>query len=156
MVSTSTCASTQSSGATAGEESAAAAIGLGDGSGVPGPGAGVAPGPGPETEFRRVYRCDAFGNTIHCREVTITLTEPDTFFYPHLATPAGAIVQQAFVEADAYQCGFCTAGQIMSMRALLPKMGLDIAATSACMLRSLANTEFGNVQDPGVRPRRQT
>jgi aerobic-type carbon monoxide dehydrogenase small subunit (CoxS/CutS family) len=28
-------------------------------------------------------------------------------------------VQQAFVEADAYQCGFCTPGQIMSIRALL-------------------------------------
>jgi xanthine dehydrogenase YagT iron-sulfur-binding subunit len=28
-------------------------------------------------------------------------------------------VQQAFVEEDAYQCGFCTPGQIMSIRALL-------------------------------------
>lgn len=28
-------------------------------------------------------------------------------------------VQQAFVEMDAYQCGFCTPGQIMSVRALL-------------------------------------
>jgi xanthine dehydrogenase YagT iron-sulfur-binding subunit len=28
-------------------------------------------------------------------------------------------VQQAFVEADAYQCGFCTPGQIMSIAALL-------------------------------------
>ena len=28
-------------------------------------------------------------------------------------------VQQAFVEADAYQCGFCTPGQIMSVTALL-------------------------------------
>ena len=28
-------------------------------------------------------------------------------------------VQQAFVEADAYQCGFCTPGQIMSISALL-------------------------------------
>ena len=28
-------------------------------------------------------------------------------------------VQQAFVEADAYQCGFCTPGQIMSVAALL-------------------------------------
>ncbi len=26
--------------------------------------------------IRRVYRCDAFGNTIHCREVTITLENP--------------------------------------------------------------------------------
>jgi aerobic-type carbon monoxide dehydrogenase small subunit (CoxS/CutS family) len=28
-------------------------------------------------------------------------------------------LQQAFVEADAFQCGFCTSGQIMSLRALL-------------------------------------
>ncbi len=28
-------------------------------------------------------------------------------------------VQRAFVEADAFQCGFCTAGQIMSLRGLL-------------------------------------
>src|SRR5215207_3031901 len=27
-------------------------------------------------------------------------------------------VQQAFVEADAFQCGFCTSGQIMSLKAL--------------------------------------
>ncbi len=28
-------------------------------------------------------------------------------------------VQQAFVEMDAFQCGFCTPGQVMSVRALL-------------------------------------
>lgn len=30
-------------------------------------------------------------------------------------------VQSAFIEADAFQCGFCTPGQIMSMKALLSK-----------------------------------
>jgi aerobic-type carbon monoxide dehydrogenase small subunit (CoxS/CutS family) len=29
------------------------------------------------------------------------------------------VIQQAFVQADAFQCGFCTPGQIMSLRALL-------------------------------------
>jgi xanthine dehydrogenase YagT iron-sulfur-binding subunit len=31
-------------------------------------------------------------------------------------------VQQAFIEVDAFQCGFCTPGQVMSLRALLDEM----------------------------------
>ncbi len=30
-------------------------------------------------------------------------------------------IQQAFIEADGYQCGFCTAGQILATKALLDR-----------------------------------
>jgi xanthine dehydrogenase YagT iron-sulfur-binding subunit len=32
------------------------------------------------------------------------------------------LVQQAFIDSDAFQCGFCTSGQVMSLRALLNAM----------------------------------
>jgi aerobic-type carbon monoxide dehydrogenase small subunit (CoxS/CutS family) len=32
-------------------------------------------------------------------------------------------LQQAFIEADAFQCGYCTPGQIMSLKALLDSAG---------------------------------
>jgi len=43
-------------------------------------------------------------------------------------------VQQAFVEADAFQCGFCTPGQIMSLRSLLDA---DPAPTDEAILRTV-------------------
>jgi xanthine dehydrogenase YagT iron-sulfur-binding subunit len=44
-------------------------------------------------------------------------------------------VQQAFLDADAFQCGFCTPGQIMSMRGLLNQTG---SPTEAQILRALS------------------
>jgi aerobic-type carbon monoxide dehydrogenase small subunit (CoxS/CutS family) len=49
-------------------------------------------------------------------------------------------VQQAFVEHDAFQCGFCTPGQIMSVKALLdtnpsPTMGEAKTAVSGNLCR---------------------
>jgi xanthine dehydrogenase YagT iron-sulfur-binding subunit len=45
-----------------------------------------------------------------------------------------APVQRAFIEADAFQCGFCTAGQIMSLQGLL---NTTPAPTDADILRAV-------------------
>ncbi len=46
-----------------------------------------------------------------------------------LASPAGVLhpLQQAFIEHDAPQCGFCTSGQLMSAKALLASNPLPSA-----------------------------
>jgi len=43
-------------------------------------------------------------------------------------------VQQAFIDADAFQCGFCTAGQIMSLKGLLNH---TLSPTEAQLLRAV-------------------
>lgn len=54
--------------------------------------------------------------TVDCEGKAITTIEG-------LAAPDGTLdpIQQAFLEYYAYQCGFCTAGIIMTARALLNK-----------------------------------
>ena len=44
-------------------------------------------------------------------------------------------VQRAFVAADAFQCGYCTPGQVMSVRALLDE---NPAPTDADILRAVS------------------
>jgi aerobic-type carbon monoxide dehydrogenase small subunit (CoxS/CutS family) len=44
-------------------------------------------------------------------------------------------VQRAFVELDAFQCGFCTPGQVMSLRALLDR---NPAPSDAEILRAVS------------------
>jgi xanthine dehydrogenase YagT iron-sulfur-binding subunit len=44
-------------------------------------------------------------------------------------------VQEAFVQADGFQCGFCTPGQIMSLRALLNEMS---APSDEAILRAVS------------------
>jgi aerobic-type carbon monoxide dehydrogenase small subunit (CoxS/CutS family) len=43
-------------------------------------------------------------------------------------------LQEAFIEEDAFQCGFCTSGQIMSLHALL---GSDPDASDAAIERAV-------------------
>ena len=60
---------------------------------------------------RAVYSCLVLGVECDGRDVTTIegLADGDEL-HP---------VQQAFVDCDAYQCGFCTPGQIMSLAALI-------------------------------------
>ncbi len=60
---------------------------------------------------RAMYACLVLAVDCAAREVTTIegLTE-DGELDP---------IQQAFIEADAFQCGFCTPGQIMSLKGLL-------------------------------------
>ena len=44
-------------------------------------------------------------------------------------------LQRAFIEADAFQCGFCTPGQIMSLKALFTR---NVAPSDAEILRALS------------------
>src|SRR6201989_2526521 len=61
---------------------------------------------------RRVLSCLTLALT--CEDRTVTTIEG-------LAGESGRLhpMQQAFIDHDAFQCGFCTAGQIMSAVALL-------------------------------------
>jgi xanthine dehydrogenase YagT iron-sulfur-binding subunit len=54
-------------------------------------------------------------------------------------------VQRAFVETDAFQCGFCTPGQVMSLRALLDE---SPEPTDAQILRAVT----GNLCRCGAYP----
>ncbi len=60
---------------------------------------------------RAMYACLLLA--VDCVDRTITTIEG--------VAPNGELdpVQQAFVDADAFQCGYCTAGQIMSLKGLL-------------------------------------
>jgi aerobic-type carbon monoxide dehydrogenase small subunit (CoxS/CutS family) len=60
---------------------------------------------------RAMYACLMLA--IDCTETEITTVEG--------LSDNGELdpVQQAFIDADAFQCGFCTPGQVMSLKALL-------------------------------------
>lgn len=68
---------------------------------------------------RAVYACLTLVVDCDGREVTtiegLGQASPADGAAPEALDP----LQQAFVEADAFQCGFCTPGQIMSLKALL-------------------------------------
>ena len=62
-------------------------------------------------------------------------------------------VQQAFIEEDAFQCGFCTPGQIMSLRALLDEQPQpDEAAIEQAVTGNLCRCgAYANIIKAGKR-----
>jgi aerobic-type carbon monoxide dehydrogenase small subunit (CoxS/CutS family) len=60
-----------------------------------------------------VYSCMLLAVECQGREITtIEGLSPGPELHP---------IQQAFIEKDGYQCGFCTSGQILALKALLDK-----------------------------------
>lgn len=75
---------------------------------------------------RAMYACLLLA--IDCSEAAVTTIEG-------LGDAQGLDpVQQAFIDADAFQCGFCTPGQIMSLKGLL---NADPHPTDAALERAL-------------------
>jgi xanthine dehydrogenase YagT iron-sulfur-binding subunit len=95
---------------------------------------------------RAMYACLLLAVDCAGREVTTIegIGGPDGSLDP---------VQRAFVEADAFQCGFCTPGQIMSLRALLND---DPAPTEAAIRRAVSGNlcrcgAYQNIVEAGQR-----
>jgi xanthine dehydrogenase YagT iron-sulfur-binding subunit len=80
---------------------------------------------------RRVLACLTLAVTCEDREITTIegVAAPDGELHP---------MQRAFIEHDAFQCGFCTSGQIMSAIALIDEGN---AATDA----EIAEHMSGNI-----------
>ncbi len=85
---------------------------------------------------RPVYSCMTLA--VACADRAVETVEG-------LSTDGLHPVQQAFVEHDAYQCGFCTPGQIMSCVALLRE---NPSPTSEDVLRAVS----GNLCRCGAYP----
>jgi xanthine dehydrogenase YagT iron-sulfur-binding subunit len=68
-----------------------------------------------------VYSCLLLA--IDCQGYEITTIEGLVSESPSASPPSDRErldpIQQAFIDCDAFQCGFCTSGQIMSLKALL-------------------------------------
>jgi xanthine dehydrogenase YagT iron-sulfur-binding subunit len=83
---------------------------------------------------RAMYACLLLALDLDGREITTIEGLGDPSGDPDRLDP----VQRAFIECDAFQCGFCTPGQIMSLRALLDE---NPAPDDAAIERALS----GNV-----------
>ena len=98
---------------------------------------------------RPVYSCMTLALTCDGRRVeTVEGVGGDGDLHP---------VQRAFVEQDAYQCGFCTPGQVMSLVALLRE---DAAPSEDDVRRAVAGNlcrcgAYANIVAAGLAAARQ-
>jgi xanthine dehydrogenase YagT iron-sulfur-binding subunit len=99
---------------------------------------------------RPVYACSQLAVTLEGRDIlTVEGLEKNGVLDP---------VQEAFIAADAMQCGYCIPGQIMSARALLdsnPQPDADDVRQALCgnLCRCGAYMNFIKALVGGVKPR---
>jgi xanthine dehydrogenase YagT iron-sulfur-binding subunit len=90
---------------------------------------------------RRVVSCLTLAASVHGKEITTVegLADGDEL-HP---------VQQAFIEQDGYQCGFCTSGQIMSAVAVIRdgRAGSDDEIREAMSGNICRCGAYGNIVD---------
>jgi len=92
-----------------------------------------------DVDGQRVLACLTLAvQTEGCAITTIEgLTGPDGTLHP---------VQQAFMEEDAFQCGYCTPGQIMSAIAVIDEIDRGVPShvtADICAAPSLTDEEVG-------------
>ncbi len=88
-----------------------------------------------------VYSCLTLA--VECQDAEITTIEG-------LAAPDGTLhpIQQAFLECDGLQCGYCTPGQILAAKALLDR---DPQPSDAAIAQGMAGNLCRCGAYPGIR-----
>lgn len=87
-----------------------------------------------------------------CLTLAATCTGQDVRTIEGLASPGSLTsLQEAFLECDAYQCGFCTPGQIMSATALLTEVRDGVPSHVTSNVRERVSAE--SLSDEEIRER---
>ena len=77
-----------------------------------------------------------------CLTLAATCAGQDVRTIEGLASPGSlTALQEAFLECDAYQCGFCTPGQIMSAIALLDEVRAGVPSHATSNVREQVTSE---------------
>ena len=83
-----------------------------------------------------------------CLTLAATCAGQDVRTIEGLTSPASLTpLQEAFLECDAFQCGFCTPGQIMSATALLGEVREGVPSHVTANVREQVNGESLSVEE---------